>query len=70
MMHSSLYRALRATAVFALVAALPISGAAGTSQTSHHKRLLFVSNPDGSIRIYSADILGRPGDRPGLRALC
>jgi sugar lactone lactonase YvrE len=56
MMHSNLRRALQATAMFALVAALPISAVAGASQTSHHKRLLFVSNLIGSIRIYSAGI--------------
>jgi len=54
MMHSSRSRALTAAAVFALMAALPIS-AVGASQ-AHHKRLLFVSNLDGSIRVYSADI--------------
>src|SRR5580658_6274366 len=56
MVHSNLCRALHATAMFALAAALPISAAASASHTSHHKRLVFVSNLIGSIRIYSADI--------------
>jgi hypothetical protein len=56
MMHSSLHRALQATAVIALVAASPISASAGAGPAQHHKRLLFVSNLDGSIRLYSADI--------------
>jgi hypothetical protein len=54
MMHTSLRCALLATAVFALAAASPVS--AGAGQTPHQKRLLFVSNLIGSIRIYSADI--------------
>lgn len=56
MMNSSLCRALQATVAFVIAAALPLSAAAGSSQALHHKRLLYVSNLIGSIRVYSADI--------------
>jgi hypothetical protein len=56
MMRSSLRPVLQAIAAIALAAAFPVSAAAGAWQAPHRKPLLFVSNLDGGIRIYSADV--------------